>query len=112
MRAVGADAHIGPMGSYEFAVNFRKNGAFCRADVGIGPYGFMGSLCKKPERRPGLRSGKEETVLENKKPKRKFSLRFGKEEADSENKRLRFAKTRFVEAASDAVPAKAVRVQL
>ena len=26
------------MGSYEFAEDFRKNGAFCRADVGIGPY--------------------------------------------------------------------------
>ena len=35
---VGADAHIGPFGSYEFAEDFRKNGAFCRADVGIGPY--------------------------------------------------------------------------
>ena len=30
--------HIGPQGSCEFAVDFRKNGAFCRADVGIGPY--------------------------------------------------------------------------
>ncbi len=30
--------HIGPLGSYEFAGDFRKNGAFCRADVGIGPY--------------------------------------------------------------------------
>jgi len=35
---VGADAHIGPLGSYEFAEDFHKNGAFCRADVGIGPY--------------------------------------------------------------------------
>ena len=35
---VGADAHIGPLGSCEFAEDFRKNGAFCRADVGIGPY--------------------------------------------------------------------------
>ena len=35
---VGADAHIGPLGSYEFAAELRKNGAFCRADVGIGPY--------------------------------------------------------------------------
>ena len=26
------------MGSYEFAEDFHKNGAFCRADVGIGPY--------------------------------------------------------------------------
>ena len=30
--------HIGPLGSYEFAGDFRKNGTFCRADVGIGPY--------------------------------------------------------------------------
>ena len=37
--SVGADAHIGPLGSYEFAADFRKNGAICRADVGIGPYG-------------------------------------------------------------------------
>ena len=35
---VGADAHIGPFGSYEFAADYRKIGAFCRADVGIGPY--------------------------------------------------------------------------
>ena len=35
---VGADAHIGPLGSYEFAEDFHKNGAFCRADIGIGPY--------------------------------------------------------------------------
>ena len=35
---VGADAHIGPLGSCEFAEDSRKNGAFCRADVRIGPY--------------------------------------------------------------------------
>ena len=35
---VGADAHIGPLGSCEFAEASRKNGAFFRADVGIGPY--------------------------------------------------------------------------
>ena len=35
---VGADAHIGPLESCEFAEYSRKNGAFCRADVGIGPY--------------------------------------------------------------------------
>ena len=39
---VGADAHIGPGGSYEFAEDFRKNGALCRADVGIGPYKRVG----------------------------------------------------------------------
>ena len=38
---VGADAHIGPLESCEFAEDSRKNGAFCRADVGIGPYIFM-----------------------------------------------------------------------
>ena len=42
---VGADAHIGPLGSYEFATDFRKSGTFCRADVGIGSYTRMrGSL--------------------------------------------------------------------
>ena len=35
---VGADAHIGPLESCEFAEDSRKNGAFCRADVGIGLY--------------------------------------------------------------------------
>ena len=35
---VGVDAYIDPLGSCEFAEDFRKNGAFCRADVGIGPY--------------------------------------------------------------------------
>ena len=35
---VGADAHIGPLESCEFAEDSHKNGAFCRADVGIGPY--------------------------------------------------------------------------
>ena len=35
---VGADALIGPLGSYEFAENFRENGASCRAGEGIGPY--------------------------------------------------------------------------
>ena len=35
---VGADAHIGPLGSCEFAVDLREYSAFCRADVGIGPY--------------------------------------------------------------------------
>ena len=35
---VGTDAHIGPLESCEFAEDSRKNGAFCGADVGIGPY--------------------------------------------------------------------------
>ena len=30
--------HIGPSGSYEFAADFRKNGAICWVDVGIDPY--------------------------------------------------------------------------
>ena len=41
--SVGADAYIGPGGSCEFAENLRENGAFCRADVGIGPYKQVGS---------------------------------------------------------------------
>jgi len=41
--SVGADAYIGPLGSCEFAENLRENGAFCRADVGIGPYKQVGS---------------------------------------------------------------------
>ena len=35
---VGADTHIGLLESCKFAEEYRKNGAFCRADVGIGPY--------------------------------------------------------------------------
>ena len=31
---------ICPLGNYEFAADYRKIGAFCRADVGIGPYPF------------------------------------------------------------------------
>ena len=41
--SVGADAHIGPLGSCEFAADFRKNGAVCRVDVGIDPYIETGS---------------------------------------------------------------------
>ena len=29
---------VGPMGSYGFAADFRKNGTYCRVDVGIDPY--------------------------------------------------------------------------
>ncbi len=29
--------HIGPLGSYEFAEDYRKIGAICRVDVGIAP---------------------------------------------------------------------------
>ena len=38
---VGADAHIGPLESCEFAVDLREYSAFCRADVGIGPYNHV-----------------------------------------------------------------------
>ena len=31
--SVGADALIGPPGSYEFAADYRKNGAICRVDA-------------------------------------------------------------------------------
>ena len=34
---------IGPLGSCEFAADFRKNGAVCRVDVGIDPYIETGS---------------------------------------------------------------------
>ena len=27
-----------PQGQFEFAGDFRKNGTFCQANVGIGPY--------------------------------------------------------------------------
>ena len=39
---VGVDAHIDPLGSCEFAEDRRKNGVFCRADAGIGPYNWRG----------------------------------------------------------------------
>ena len=35
--------HIGPLGSYEFAEDYRKIGAICRVDVGIDPYSISGS---------------------------------------------------------------------
>ena len=40
---VGGDAHIAPLGSYEFAGDFRKNRLFRRVDAGIDPYGLSGS---------------------------------------------------------------------
>lgn len=39
--SVGADAHIGSFGSCGFAAGFRKNGLYCRVDVGINPYGIL-----------------------------------------------------------------------
>ena len=43
---VGADDSVGPLRSYKFAVDSRKNGAFCRADVGIGLYGQAGKCIR------------------------------------------------------------------
>ena len=42
---VGGDAYIAPLGSCEFAGDFRKNGAFRRVDVGIAPYEHSGETC-------------------------------------------------------------------
>ena len=42
---VGADAHIGPPGSYGFAEEFHKNSAFCRVDVGIAPTNRWAAAC-------------------------------------------------------------------
>ena len=36
---VGADAHIGPLGSYEFAEDFRKKRYILRADRVVRHYG-------------------------------------------------------------------------
>ena len=44
---VGGDAHIAPLGSCEFAGDFRKNGAFRRVDVGIGPYMVRRKIVKR-----------------------------------------------------------------
>ena len=38
---VGVDAHIDPLGTIEFALDFRKNGFYRRDDVGIIPYACM-----------------------------------------------------------------------
>ena len=35
---VGGDAHIAPLGTFEFALDLHKNGAYRRVDVGIDPY--------------------------------------------------------------------------
>ena len=50
---VGVDAHIDPLGTIEFAEDFRKTGFFRRGDVGIDPYGFQAKLIQirqNPER--------------------------------------------------------------
>ena len=36
--SVGVDAHIAPVGTREFAEDFRKNGVYRRGAVGIDPY--------------------------------------------------------------------------
>ena len=56
--SVGADAYIGPLGSYEFAEDYRKNSAICRADVGIDPYTETGSayVCAAAFRKNQLHS--------------------------------------------------------
>ena len=33
MPCVGGDAHIAPMGRFEFAKGYRRSGFFCRVDV-------------------------------------------------------------------------------
>ena len=38
---VGADAHIGPLESCEFAEDSRKNGAFCRAEQTPAPTNLL-----------------------------------------------------------------------
>ena len=37
----------GALGSCEFAWDFRKIAAICRADVGIGPYKALYEWCRK-----------------------------------------------------------------
>ena len=39
--SVGVDAHIDPLGTIEFAEDFRKNGLHRRSDVGIAPYASL-----------------------------------------------------------------------
>ena len=41
---------ICPLGNYEFAEDYRKIGAFCRADVSIGPYRVLRRLTTLPIR--------------------------------------------------------------
>ena len=49
---VGGDAHIAPLGTTEFAENFRKISSICRGDVGIAPYANLKILQKREEHRP------------------------------------------------------------
>ena len=49
-NSVGGDAHIAPLGTAEFALGFRKNGLYCRVDVGIDPYEHPRKISEKPAR--------------------------------------------------------------
>ena len=49
---VGADAHIGPPKCCDFALDFRKNGHFPRADRVVRPYGAKSKPCTITPFRP------------------------------------------------------------
>ena len=49
---VGADAHIGPLKCCDFALNFRKNGNFPRADRVVRPYGVKNETLYNNARPP------------------------------------------------------------
>ena len=53
---VGAIEHIAPLGSCEFAKDYRKIGAFCRVDVGIDPYVLFGEVSSGASSACALRS--------------------------------------------------------
>ena len=44
---VGGDAHIAPLGSYEFAKNHCKGRLYRRVDVDIDPYTLIGNDARK-----------------------------------------------------------------
>ena len=46
-QCVGGDAHIAPLGTNGFALDFHKNGLYRRVDVGIDPYEPPGKFPKK-----------------------------------------------------------------
>ena len=52
----GAIEHIAPLGSCEFAEDYRKIGAFCRVDVGIDPYVLFGEVSSGASSACALRS--------------------------------------------------------
>ena len=45
-KFVGVDAHIAPLGTIEFALDFRKIGLYRQVDVGIDPYEPYGGFPK------------------------------------------------------------------